>query len=86
MLSKCVFDIVFAIILQCTCLSKSKINEGKINDAFIFFSFIGIYDKNLGKKNKKNSWVKLNKIMKMAFKRFLDEARDDPQRSYYQAI
>lgn len=51
-----------------------------------FFSFIGIYDKNLGKKNKKNSWVKLNKIMKMAFKRFLDKARDDPQRSYYQAI
>lgn len=51
-----------------------------------FFSFIGIYDKNLGKKNKKNSWVKLNKIMKMAFKRFLDEARDDPHRSYYQAI
>lgn len=32
-----------------------KVNEGKINDAFIFFSFIGIYDKNLGKKNKKNS-------------------------------
>lgn len=58
----------------------------KLMMQLFFFSFIGIYDKNLGKKNKKNSWVKLNKIMKMAFKRFLDEARDDPQRSYYQAI
>lgn len=58
----------------------------KLMIQLFFFSFIGIYDKNLGKKNKKNSWVKLNKIMKMAFKRFLDEARDDPQRSYYQAI
>lgn len=58
----------------------------KVMMQLFFFSFIGIYDKNLGKKNKKNSWVKLNKIMKMAFKRFLDEARDDPQRSYYQAI
>lgn len=58
----------------------------KLMMQLIFFSFIGIYDKNLGKKNKKNSWVKLNKIMKVAFKRFLDEARDDPQRSYYQAI
>lgn len=57
----------------------------KLMMQLFFFSFIGIYDKNLGKKNKKNSWVKLN-IMKMAFKRFLDEARDDPQRSYYQAI
>lgn len=55
----------------------------KLMMQLFFFSFIGIYDKNLGKKNKKNSWVKLNKIMKMAFKRFLDEARDDPQRSYY---
>lgn len=42
-----------------------------------FFLFIGIYDKNLGKKNKKNFWVKFNKIMKMVFKRFLDEVRDD---------
>lgn len=58
----------------------------KLMMQLFFFSFIGIYDKNLGKKNKKNSWVKLNKIMKMAFKRFLDKARDDPQRSYYQAI
>lgn len=58
----------------------------KLMMQLFFFSFIGIYDKNLGKKNKKNSWVKLNKIMKMAFKRFLDEARDDPQHSYYQAI
>lgn len=58
----------------------------KLMMQLFFFSFIGIYDKNLGKKNKKNSWVKLNNIMKMAFKRFLDEARDDPQRSYYQAI
>lgn len=58
----------------------------KLMMQLFFFSFIGIYDKNLGKKNKKISWVKLNKIMKMAFKRFLDEARDDPQRSYYQAI
>lgn len=58
----------------------------KLMMQLFFFSFIGIYDKNLGKKNKKNSWVKLNKIMNMAFKRFLDEARDDPQRSYYQAI
>lgn len=58
----------------------------KLMMQLFFFSFIGIYDKNLGKKKKKNSWVKLNKIMKMAFKRFLDEARDDPQRSYYQAI
>lgn len=58
----------------------------KLMMQLFFFSFIGIYDKNLGKKNKNNSWVKLNKIMKMAFKRFLDEARDDPQRSYYQAI
>lgn len=58
----------------------------KLMMQLFFFSFIGIYDKNLGKKNKKNSWVKLNKIMKVAFKRFLDEARDDPQRSYYQAI
>lgn len=58
----------------------------KLMMQLFFFSFIGIYDKNLGKKNKKNSWVKLNKIMKMAFKRFLDEAKDDPQRSYYQAI
>lgn len=58
----------------------------KLMMQLFFFSFIGIYDKNLGKKNKKNSWVKLNKIMKMALKRFLDEARDDPQRSYYQAI
>lgn len=58
----------------------------KLMMQLFFFSFIGIDDKNLGKKNKKNSWVKLNKIMKMAFKRFLDEARDDPQRSYYQAI
>lgn len=58
----------------------------KLMMQLFFFSFIGIFDKNLGKKNKKNSWVKLNKIMKMAFKRFLDEARDDPQRSYYQAI
>lgn len=58
----------------------------KLMMQLFFFSFIGIYDKNLGKKNKKNSWVKLNKIMKMAFKRFLDEARDDPQCSYYQAI
>lgn len=58
----------------------------KVMMQLFFFSFIGIYDKNLGKKNKKNSWVKLNKIMKMAFKRFLDEAKDDPQRSYYQAI
>lgn len=58
----------------------------KLMMQLFFFSFIGIYDKNLGKKNKKNSWVKLNKIMKLAFKRFLDEARDDPQRSYYQAI
>lgn len=31
-----------------------KVNEGKINDVFIFFLFIRIYDKNLGKKNKKN--------------------------------
>lgn len=58
----------------------------KLMMQLFFFSFIGIYDKNLGKKNKNNSWVKLNKIMKMAFKRFLDEAKDDPQRSYYQAI
>lgn len=58
----------------------------KLMMQLFFFSFIGIYDKNLGKKNKKKFWVKLNKIMKMAFKRFLDEARDDPQRSYYQAI
>lgn len=54
-----------------------KVNEGKINDVFNFFLFIGIYDKNLGKKNKKNFWVKFNKIMKMVFKRFLDEVRDD---------
>lgn len=40
-----------------------KVNEGKINDAIIFFSsFIRIYNKNLGKEN-------LKKILELNSKR-----------------